>query len=163
MPRRNDELNLDGLDEIFAGTDEADREFMEKTVDFRIEVDYDDALEALKNNIFNANQLLEKIQSEMNNGNFSARLAEVASTILNSVTQASKEILSDKNYGDYMEVRKALVQLKAKELEIKEQRMISGSGPRNQTNVLVTSREDLLKVLESKKPKQLTEVIVEET
>jgi hypothetical protein len=36
----------------------------------------------LKNNIFNANQLLEKIQFEMNNGNFSARLAEVAGGII---------------------------------------------------------------------------------
>jgi hypothetical protein len=58
-----------------------------------------------------------------------------------------------------MQVRKALVQLKAKELEIKEQKMITSSGPRTQTNVLVTSREDLLKILENKKPKQITETI----
>ncbi len=155
MPRNNNELNLDGLDEIFADADETDREFSEKSVDFKTNIDYDDALEALKNNIFNANELLEKIQYEMNNGNFSARLAEVAGSIINSITQSSKEILSDKNYGEYMQVRKALVQLKAKELEIKEQKILTGSGPRNQTNVLVTSREDLLKVLESKRPKQI--------
>lgn len=148
---RNNELNLDGLDEIFANTDEIDREFTEKSVDFRTNIDYDDALEALKNNIFNANQLLEKIQHEMNNGNFSARLAEVAGAIINSVTQSSKEILSDKNYGEYMEVRKALVLLKEKEIEIREQKLVR---PTNQTNVLVTSREELLKVLEDKKPKQ---------
>lgn len=156
---RHDTLNLDGLNEIFADTDEADREFSEKTVDFKTDLDYSDALEALKSNIFNANQLLEKIQFEMNNGNFSARLAEVAGSIINSITQSSKEILSDKNYGEYMQVRKALVQLKAKELEIKEQKMITGSGPRTQTNVLVTSREDLLRILENKKPKQITEVV----
>lgn len=158
MPRNN-ELDLQGLDEIFADTNEADREIEEKTVDFDTGIDYDDAIDALKKNIYNANQLLEKIQHEMNNGNFSARLAEVASGIINSVTQSSKEILSDKNYGEYMEVRKALVQLKAKEIEIREQRQVR--GPTNQTNVLVTSREDLLKVLESKKPRQLTDVTVE--
>jgi hypothetical protein len=32
---RHDTLNLDGLNEIFADTDEADREFSEKTVDFK--------------------------------------------------------------------------------------------------------------------------------
>lgn len=158
MPRHN-ELDLQGLDEIFADTNEADREIEEKTVDFDTEIDYDDAIDALKKNIHNANQLLEKIQHEMNNGNFSARLAEVAGSIINSVTQAGKEILSDKNYGEYMEVRRALVQLKAKEIEIKEQRQVR--GPTNQTNVLVTSREDLLKVLESKKPRQITDATVE--
>lgn len=147
-----DELNLDNLDEIFQGADQIDRDLTKKTIDFQTNIDYDDAVEALKTNIYNANQLLEKIQHEMNNGNFSARLAEVAGTIINSVTQASKEIISDKNYGEYLLIRKALVQLKAKEIEIKEQRM---TVPRNQTNVLVTSREELLKVLENKKPKEI--------
>lgn len=154
MTRHNNELNLDNLDAIFQNTDEVDRDLEEKKVDFQTDIDYNDALETLKNNIFNANQLLEKIQHEMNNGNFSARLAEVASTIINSITQASKEILSDQNYEDYMEVRRALVQLKSKEIEIKE---LNGRRPTNQTNVLVTSREDLLKMLEDKKPKQIEE------
>ena len=151
---RNQELNLDSLDEIFAEGDQIDRDLDQKNIDFQTNIDYDDELEALKSNIFNANQLLEKIQHEMNNGNFSARLAEVASTIINSITQASKEIISDKNYGEYMQVRKALVQLKARELDIKEQKV--NNRPLNQTNVLVTSREELLKILHDKKPKQIT-------
>lgn len=151
MTTHND-INLEGLDAIFADTERTDQELEQKTVDFRTDIDYDDELEALKSNIYNANQLLEKIQHEMNNGNFSARLAEVASTIINSVTQASKEIISDKNYGEYMEVRRALVQLKAKEIEIKEAKAVR---PTNQTNVLVTSREDLLKMLEDKEPRQI--------
>lgn len=143
----HNELDLRGLDEIFADNDEIDRQVEQKTIDFKTDIDYDDELETLKSNIYNANKLLEKIQDEMNNGNFSARLAEVASGIINSVTQASKEIISDKNYEDYMEVRRALVQLKAKEIELKELKVKS---PTNQTNVLVTSREDLLKMLEKK-------------
>lgn len=154
MPRNN-ELNLQGLDVIFADEDAVDRDVEQKTVDFNTEIDYSDAIDALKKNIYNANQLLEKIQHEINNGNFSARLAEVASTIINSVTQASKEILSDENYGEYMEVRRALVMLKEKELEIKE---IKTSRPTNQTNLLVTSREDLLKMLDKKEePLQIEE------
>jgi hypothetical protein len=153
MPRHNNELNLDNLDQIFQETDNLDRDMEQKRVDFQTDIDYSDAVKTLESNIFNANQLLEKIQHEMNNGNFSARLAEVASTIINSITQASKEILSDENYGEYMEVRRALVQLKAKELDIKEMR---GVRPTNQTNVLVTSREELLKMLQDKKPKEIT-------
>lgn len=155
MVNRNNELDLDGLDEIFNTGDQIDRDLEEKTIDFETNIDYNEPLEALKNNIYNANQLLEKIQHEMNNGNFSARLAEVAGTIINSVTQSSKELISDKNYGEYLEIRKALVELKNRETVIKEQR---GIRPTNQTNVLVTSREDLLKVLEDKKPKQITDV-----
>jgi hypothetical protein len=155
MPGNNNELDLQGLDAIFAGENEIDREIEEITVDFDTDIDYNNAIDALKKNIYNANQLLEKIQHEMNNGNFSARLAEVASTIINSVTQASKEILSDQNYEDYMEVRRALVQLKDKEISIKEAKLVR---PPSQTNVLVTSREDLLKMLEDKKPKQIENV-----
>ena len=90
MVNNNNELNLDVLDEIFNTGDQIDRDLEQKTIDFETNIDYNEPLEALKNNIFNANQLLEKIQHEMNNGNFSARLAEVAGTIINSVTQSSK-------------------------------------------------------------------------
>ena len=152
MPRHNNELDLASLDQIFRDTDEIDREAEEKRLDFQTDIDYSDAIATLKSNIYNANQLLEKIQHEMNNGNFSARLAEVASTIINSITQASKEVLSDENYEDYMQVRRALVQLKNKELEIKE---LNGRRPTNQTNVLVTSREELLKMLKNKTPEQI--------
>lgn len=152
MPINNNELNLDRLDEIFSETDNIDREIEQKIVDFRTDIDYDNELDALKKNIHNANQLLEKIQHEMNNGNFSARLAEVTTAIINSVTQASKEIIVDKNYEKYMEVRRALVELKAKEVAVKESKL---TRPLSQTNVLVTSREDLLKMLENKKPKEI--------
>lgn len=148
----NNNLNLEGLDEIFADTDRVDREIEEKEVDFRTNIDYDNELEALKGNIYNANQLLEKIQFEMNRGNFSARLAEVVSAIINSITQASKEIIADKNYEDYMEVRRSLVELKAKEVEVKKAKLVR---PGNQTNVLVATREDILNMLEDKKIKKI--------
>jgi hypothetical protein len=150
----NNELDLRGLDDIFSDTNNIDRDTEEKKVDFDTEIDYSDAVDALKKNIHNANQLLEKIQNEMNNGNFSARLAEVAGTVINSVTQASKEILHDKNQNEYMDVRKALVLLKEKELGIKEAKLVR--GPRqNTTNVLIASREDILKSIEDRTLKQI--------
>jgi hypothetical protein len=152
----NNELDLRGLDQIFSDTNRIDNEIDEKKVDFDTEIDYSDAVDALRKNIHNANQLLEKIQHEMNNGNFSARLAEVAGTVINSVTQASREILTDKNQGEYMDVRKALVLLKEKELNIKQAKLErSPSG--NTTNVLIASREDILKSIEDKTIKQIGE------
>lgn len=155
MPRN--ELDLRSLDEIFNDTNNIDRDSEEKKVDFDIGIDYDDAIDALKKNIYNANQLLEKIQNEMNNGNFSSRLAEVASTVINSITQASKEILTDKNQNEYMEVRRALVLLKERETDLKEQKLVR--GPVGQTtNVLIASREDILKSIEDKTSKDVIEV-----
>jgi hypothetical protein len=162
----NNELDLRGLDEIFSDTNNIDRDAEEKKVDFDTEIDYNDAIDALKKNIHNANQLLEKIQNEMNNGNFTARLAEVAGTVINSVTQASKEIITEKNQNEYMEVRKALVLLKDKELAIKEAKMIRGPT-RGATNVLIASREDILKSIQDKSLKEIgenqTELEVEKT
>lgn len=145
----NNELDLRGLDQIFSDTNRIDNETEEKRVDFNTEIDYDDAIDALRKNIYNANQLLEKIQHEMNNGNFTARLAEVAGTVINSVTQASKEILTDKNQTEYMDVRKALVLLKEKEIAIKEAKLVRGPSG-GTTNVLIASREDILKSIQDK-------------
>ena len=152
----NNELDLRGLDEIFSDTNRIDGEAEEKKVDFDTEIDYSDAIDALRKNIYNANQLLEKIQHEMNNGNFSARLAEVAGTVINSVTQASKEILTDKNQTEYMDVRKALVLLKEKELAIREQKVVRGPTG-GTTNVLIASREDILKSIQDKTLRQIGE------
>lgn len=150
----NNELDLRGLDQIFSDANNIDRDSEEKKIDFLTEIDYDDAIDALKKNIYNANQLLEKIQHEMNNGNFTSRLAEVASTVINSITQASKEILSDQNYEDYMEVRRAIVELKNREVNLRETTAVI-RGPSSTTNVLIASREDILKSIEGKTSKQI--------
>jgi hypothetical protein len=124
-------------------------------VDFETEIDYSDPIDALKKNIHNANQILEKIQDEMNHGNFSARLVEVAGNLINSITASSKEVINEKNNTEYMEVRRALVLLKEKELQIKEQKVVKSKNIQN--NVLVASREDLLKLMQGKTDvKQIT-------
>ena len=147
----NNELNLDELNNIFTDGDEVDRQ-MENFVDFHEEIDYGDPKSILKANIKKANKLLDRVAIEMNNGNFSARMVEVAGGIINSITATTKEIMGDENYKAYLDVRNKLVELKAKEVEIKQ---LKGLRPQNQTNVLVTSREELLKMLDDRKPKQI--------
>lgn len=149
------ELDINNLRDIFEAGEEVDREEQQKMVDFETEIDYSDPIDALKKNIHNANQILEKIQDEMNHGNFSARLVEVAGNLINSITASSKEVINEKNNTEYMEVRRALVLLKEKELQIKEQKVVKSKNIQN--NVLVASREDLLKLMQGKTDvKQIT-------
>jgi hypothetical protein len=151
------ELDLEGLDELFnerTGDDavsvEVDEEAQVNLV-HPDDVDYNDPVEVLKTNIRNANTLLAKITFEMNRGNFSARMAEVASNILNSITAATKEIISGNNYQGYLAVRQELVRLKEREIEMKENKNLR---PTSQ-NIIVTSREDLLKSLMNSKKKEI--------
>jgi hypothetical protein len=55
----------------------------------------------LESNIDRANRILDLIEGELNDGNFEARLIEVAGQLINSVTNAQKEIISDINYNEY--------------------------------------------------------------
>lgn len=150
------EIDIQGLDELFEKDYKRHHgDEVEKKDIFQIdfpddsEIDYDDPTSIIKNNIKKANAVLDMIQEEMNRGNFSARLAEVAGNILNSITAASKEIISDKNYKGYLTIRAELVKLKEREVEIKENK---GKKPTSQ-NIIVTSREDLLKIMDGKTPK----------
>lgn len=106
----------------------------------------DDPIEALKDNIDRANDILDILEREMRSGNLSARMAEVSGQLINSVTNASKEIMSGINYSKYLEIREKMVTLKEKEIKIKERQL---KKPSNQ-NIIVTDRESILRLLEDK-------------
>jgi hypothetical protein len=149
------ELNLDGLNEEF-GIDgnlpvNTDLDFEE------IEIDYSDAVSILKGNIQKANQLLDRIQNEMLGGNSTARMFEVAGNLINAITTASKEIISKENYEKYIGIKEELNKLKEREVIIKEKSGVKGGNVQNQQNIIVTSREDLLKIMDGKKPQKQIE------
>ena len=149
------ELDLDGLNEEF-GIDgnlpiNADLDFEE------VEIDYDDPVSILKGNIKKANQLLDKIQAEMLGGNFTARMVEVAGNIINAITTASQQIISKENYEQYTAIKKELNALKEREVIIKEKSGVKGGNVKNQQNIIVTSREDLLKIMDGKEPQKQIE------
>lgn len=147
------ELDLDRLNEEF-GIDgnlpiSNDLDFEE------VEIDYDDPISILKGNIIKANQLLDKVQTEMLGGNFTARMVEVAGNIINAITTASKEIISKDNYEDFIKIKSDLNALKEREVIIKEKsRKTGGNRIDNQQNIIVTSREDLLKIMDGKQPQK---------
>ena len=108
----------------------------------------------IKDNIERANAILDKVEIEINSGNFSARLVEVAGNIINSITAASKELISDENYKQYLSLRKKLVKYKKLEVDFK----ISGRSNSKITNqnLILTNREDLLKLMNKNKNLFLT-------
>ena len=109
------ELNRDNLSEVF------DMEDIERDVDRLTLVSETDPEEVLKENIERANRILDRVEDEIQRGNFTARMVEVAGNILNTVTNSSKEMISNINYKKYLQIREAMVQYKYDELEAKKE------------------------------------------
>ena len=103
----------------------------------------------LRKNIESANVILDQVKEELDNGNFSARLVEVAGNIINSITTASKVLMDDCNYNKYLDIRKGLALLKKREVELKE-RHGKRALPPGQQNLIIASREDVLKLINDK-------------
>lgn len=119
----------------------------------------DDPIDSLKDNVDRANDILDMVESELESGNFSARLAEVAGQLINSVTNASKEIISSINYQKYLQIRESLVELKRIEIENKNKQ---SKIPSSQ-NIIITDRESVLRFLEENKEPKKVEGTVETT
>jgi len=140
------DLDRGGLEEEF-NMSTTEPEIINEVDEFELEWEKDTSnVGVLKKNIEKANEFLDRIQEEITNGNFSARLVEVAGQIINSVTTASKVLIDDTNYNKYLDIRKSLVLLKKREIEIKTLKI---DRPTNQ-NLIVASREDVLKLLKEK-------------
>jgi hypothetical protein len=99
-------------------------------------------------NIDRANRLLDKIEEATENG-LTARLMEVASALINSITQASNSIVGTSQHEDELRYKERVLELKEREVMIKES-LGKGGGSNTVNNVLVTSREDLLKIMNKK-------------
>ena len=138
-----DEFNITELEAIepeIVGRDPFEEEWIEETGDIQI----------LKDNIDRANTILDKVQDEVEGSNFSARLVEVAGQLINSITVGVKTIIDNTNYNNYLNLKKQLVLLKKREVDIKALKL---DKPKTQ-NLIVASREDVLKLLERKKSKE---------
>lgn len=104
----------------------------------------EDPVESLKENIARANFIADYVEREIANGNLSARMVEVLGQIINSITNANKEIIGSFYGHRYLQLREKMLELKSREIDIKEQK---NRRPTNQ-NIIVTDRESVLKMLE---------------
>lgn len=111
----------------------------------------------LKNNIDRANRILDRMEYEMENGNFSARMAEVTSQLINAVTTAISQNFTNNYNISYLQLRDNIVKLK--EIELKH-KLSYGKGPKTlNQNIIVTDRESLLKFLKGESDiKQLKDI-----
>ena len=147
-------LNREGLEQEFNMTDEPiEGEIVEDDEDtpdpFEEEWEKEQSPQTkLEENIERANTILDLVEEELRGGNFSARLVEVAAGLINAVTAAGKELISDKNYKLYLQTKFRMVELQKEKLD-----WMKSKSSRNRTNnnLIVASREDVLKLLEKKK------------
>jgi len=110
----------------------------------------DDPIAIIRANITRAESILSLIENEMINGNFSARLAEVASLIINSVTQAATQIIISKANQDSLQIKKDVLQLKERELEIKQKYLSYKTQQRlepGRDRLIITDRESIMRIL----------------
>lgn len=109
----------------------------------------DDSDEILRNNIKRANALLDKIQEEILNGDVQARLFEVAGQLINAVTTAANSIASSSIDIEGLELKRKMMELKESELEVKKNSLPTQGGSYTQNNnIIVASREEVLKMLQ---------------
>ncbi len=119
------------------------------------EDDYEDGI--IKANIERANNMLDRVEDEMDRGNFNSRMVEVFSKLVDSVTTAASQIQSSSYNSDYLVLKEKLAALKEIEVKAKVKNITSGGGGthkteiENQQNIIVTDRESILKVLKEGK------------
>lgn len=140
------EILLDNLLEEFDIAANSDKKEDIKSEPMQLDsVDINNPDAILSKNISKANALLDHILKEITDGNFSPRIAEVASMIIGNVTDSTSQIYSNKFNEQNIDIKYKQLQLKERMLE-----KISGAkGSVSNTNIVVTDRESLLKFLKS--------------
>jgi hypothetical protein len=144
-------LDREGLTDIFEMAevqptvmDPVD-EFSDAISNIDFNTDRVDPKVALEENIEKANNILDLVIAEVANGNFSARLVEVAGQIINSITNASKEMITGSHNVAYLQLREKMLELKRVEIEMKKTK---SQRPTNQ-NIIISDRESILKFLDN--------------
>ena len=139
---------------------EIDREELENQFDMNnvdddvsnlVPIKTDDPEEVIKSNIDRTDRILNILEDELNRGNITARMMEVESALINSVTASSRELITSNNYKRYLQIRESLVKFKYDELDFKKERK---EQPTNQ-NLIIASREDILKVISGSETEKL--------
>lgn len=124
------------------------------------DVDVNNPNKIMENNIIKANQVLDRLLEEMNTGNFSPRMAEVASYMIANINSAI-EIINKKNTQNCdLLLKEKMLSLKEKETLVKLKILDKNTGVRNQ-NIIVTDRETILKMLKTDKTDKEVKKLIE--
>ena len=110
----------------------------------------------INQNIERANRVLDRIEDEMDRGNFNARMVEVFSKLIDSVTTAASQIQSSSYNNDYLVLKQKLAELKEMEVKHKVKGLIKGNTQIDtQQNIIVTDRESILEIIKGNKNKDI--------
>lgn len=113
----------------------------------------------IEDNIVKANTLLDMVLRESEAGNFSPRMAEVGSLLINSITIAYEKILSKKMGESSLQIKRKMLSLKERELDLKEKAL---ERPMNQNNnIIVADREAVLRLLNGDRERLLENNIID--
>jgi len=105
----------------------------------------------LRTNIDNANAVLNKALESINNTrSIGPRMLEAVARVVDSVTAAAEKLIGAGFDLESLLLKERLIMLKEKEMMLKSQK---DDAPKtlNQQNIIVSNREDLLKLFQSKK------------
>ncbi len=103
-------------------------------------------------NISKANLLLDYVIREIDNGNFSPRMVEVASLLINAINGSTTQLYAKSFNEASLQLRMKALQLKEKQLGLLER----GGNVKNQ-NLIITDRETVLKMLKDAPDTKLLE------
>ena len=121
----------------------------------------DDPDDIIYTNIDRANRMLDRIEEEVESQG-SARMFEVAAQLINAITQASSSIVGTSQHADELEYKQRILDLKEREVAVKEAIGTSKNDPKTVNNMIVTDRESLLKMINDNEdaptPKEAGEV-----
>ena len=140
------ELNLNNLEEEF------DMNFSDIISENNERNDYnkDEPEVILRKNIDRANEMIDMLMNQLSQGNITARLVEVAANLVNGVTASAKELQNEVLQNKSLLLRAKMIQLKEREVVVKEKKLVSSSNRHvTNQNLIISSREDILKLLES--------------
>lgn len=109
--------------------------------------------EILATNVNKANAILDRVIIEINRSGMSPRLGEVASQLIATINQAASQIYTkDLDIGN-LQLKRKLVELKEREIVLKERISQVTSHDTVNNNLIVADRETVLRLLLENKEK----------
>jgi len=144
------ELNREGLAEEF-NIEKAENQ----PLDVSIYEEGEDPDSIIKDNIDRANRILDQVEDELANGNFSARLVEVASKTMDTITNAVSQIQSTVYNDSYLQIKNRMLELKESEHIYKIKNLKKPNI--GSQNIIFTDRESVLKALKNNNVDKLKE------
>lgn len=112
-----------------------------------LKLDMPDSDQIIFENIERANRILDKIETNIRNGEMSARLLEVAGQLINAVTSAATSITGISYNQQVIDTKNRALDIKEKEVAVKG--IVKNADTVNiQNNQLLMTREELLKMID---------------